>query len=168
MWGELLDSIGNDGKVGVLNDQVVAIFCLLETDTLQKGKTSVNFGYTRLHCGIVQVHLPELLILRVFLYILQECCHGLTAKFSNSRCSHISIQCFNSLDRVFYDLSWRLHILLLLFFPLSGRTPKSLTLVTFKDFSHLCLLSSRFCLRSLLCFNAPRKLLIISDSFRSC
>ena len=140
MGRKLLNSVRDDGCVRVRNDKIVTVVCLLKADSFQESKTSVNLGHARLNCAIIQVYLPEFLVLRILLNVFHERCNSLKASLSDSRCPNIRIQRLNSLNSVFHELSRRLLIRLLC---CSNSTcTKPLTLVSLKDLSHTCLFPS--------------------------
>lgn len=76
MWRKLLNGILEDGIVDVCDDEIVAIVRLLETHGFEQGQSAINFRNSRLHCIVIQIDFPELLILGVFLDVFNESCHG--------------------------------------------------------------------------------------------
>ena len=126
MRRKLLDSVLDHGHVRVCNNQVVAILSLHKPTCFQEGEASVDLANTRLHSVIVQIDLPEFLVLRILLHILKERGDRLKASLSDTWSSNLGVKRLDSLNGVFHELCWRLLICSLLLFNCACAKPLAL------------------------------------------
>lgn len=133
MGSKLLDCIGNDSIVDLCDDQIVAIVSWLKANSLQDRDTPVDFGHASLHCLVVQVHLPEFLVARVFLNVLEEGGYCLEASLGDAWSPNLRVESLDSLDAVFDKLGRRFLILCLL---CRWLAPESFSAITLKLLPH--------------------------------